>query len=151
MKLHPLSHFFTRRVNRLMIEHLSVQCKPPRGGLDCFFYPYKTWTSPISAFSTLKIIKKWNRIEKIVIPQSGEGQELTKTIHWTIPRRIPEHSKFVLYVALMLLEVQNNLKNFKWHSYSTLNRFKWIRNMKVLRFESKRGPKRKKKKKKLIL
>jgi hypothetical protein len=39
-----------------MIEHLSAQGRPdPRGGLR--FCPNKTWTPPIGASGTLKIVR----------------------------------------------------------------------------------------------
>jgi hypothetical protein len=40
------------------------------------------------------------------------------------------------------------LYNFKWCFYNNLNRLKWIRNKKVMRFESRRGSKKEKKQKK---
>jgi hypothetical protein len=44
-----------------------------------------------------------------VIPQSRGGQELEKQTTETLQRPILEHSKNFLYVAMMLLEVQNDL------------------------------------------
>jgi hypothetical protein len=44
----------------------------------------------------------------------------------------------------IVIKVQDILYNFKWHSYNILNHLKWRRNKKVMRFENKRGPKRKK-------
>jgi hypothetical protein len=46
-----------------------------------------------------------------------------------------------MYVALLLLNIKDDLYSFSWHSYKTLNPFKLIRNKEVMRFENRRGPK----------
>jgi hypothetical protein len=74
-------------------------------------------------------------------PQSEEGQKLKKKNHWKLQRPIIKHPKISFYVVLLLLD-------FKCHSYNTLNCLKWKRNKKIMRFESRRGPKRRKKEKK---
>jgi hypothetical protein len=77
----------------------------------------------------------------------GSGTQKNKPLN--ITKSFPNHSKTSLYVALSLLEFNDDLlKNSRSHSYSTLNHFKCIRNKKVRSFESKRGPKRRKKRKK---
>jgi hypothetical protein len=42
-------------------------------------------------------------------PQSRGGQELKKTIHQTLQNRFQTPKKKSLYVALLLLEFQNDL------------------------------------------
>jgi hypothetical protein len=59
---------------------------------------------------------------------------------------VPKHSQNSLYVVMLLLKFEDNFFNFRWCYYNTLNHFKLIRNKKVTRFESRRGPKKKKKK-----
>jgi hypothetical protein len=49
---------------------------------------------------------------------------------------------------MFILDFQNDLKKFKWCSYNTLNCLKLIRKKKVMRFESRKGPKKIKKEKK---
>jgi hypothetical protein len=52
---------------------------------------------------------------------------------------VPEHPKITSYVSSVTIRVQRWFVNFRWRSYSTLNCLKWIRNNKVMRFESRRG------------
>jgi hypothetical protein len=42
-------------------------------------------------------------------PQSKGVQELKKANHQTLPKPVPEHSKNILYVAMLLLRFQDNL------------------------------------------
>ncbi len=116
-------------VDWLVTEHLSAQGKPnPRGGLYYFCCQNKSWTSPLRASDTLTIIKKRIRNEKDGL-LSREGQEFKKNKPPNTTKPILKHHKNSLYVALLLLEFKDDLYNFRWHSYSTLNCLKWIRKL----------------------
>jgi len=79
--------------------------------------------------------QKHIRMEKVMAPQSRGGLEFLKN-HWTPQRLSLEHQKNSSYVALLLLKFKDDLYNLRWHSYNTLNHLKWMRNKKVMRFES---------------
>ncbi len=87
------------------------------------------------------------RIEKVMAPQSKGSKKLKETNHWTIqsPFSIAQ-KKFLGCCFVAIREFKIHFYNWRWHSYSTLNSLKWTRNEKVRSFESRRGPKRRKKK-----
>jgi hypothetical protein len=60
-----------------------------------------------------------------------------------LQKPIPKHPNKKLYVVLLLSEFKKDFKNFRWCSYNTLNHLKWIRIKKVMRFENRRGVKKK--------
>jgi hypothetical protein len=120
---------------------------PPLWGLYCFWCPNKTWILHLSASNAPRIVKNGLQMTKLW-PPKVKGVKNSKKNHWKLQRLILKHPKSSFYVALFLLDLEDDLKNFKFHSYSTLNGLKWIRNKKVMRFESRRGLKRKKNEKK---
>jgi hypothetical protein len=71
--------------------------------------------------------------------------------HRTLPKAVPKHPKITLYVALLLLEFNMICRTSGCTPIALLNCLKGIKNKKVMRLESKRGPKRREKKKKHIL
>ncbi len=98
------------RVDWPVIEHLSVQGRPdPREELCCFWCPNRTWTPLLGASDTLIIVKNGLEMTKLWPPQSKGAQELKKPNLWTLQSPVPEHSKNPFYVALLLLEFQDDL------------------------------------------
>jgi len=97
------------RVNRPVIEHLNAQGRlDPRVGLRCFWCPNQTWTPPIEASGKPTIVKNGIELIKIQSPKV-EGSKTQKKNHWTLQRPVIEHPKNSLYVALLLLELQDDL------------------------------------------
>ncbi len=83
-------------------------------------------------------------IAMLLLEIQDEVKNSKKKNHQTLAKLIPKHSNSSLYVAMLLLEIQDDWKNFRWCFYNILNCLKWMRNKKVMRFEIKKDPKRKK-------
>jgi hypothetical protein len=64
------------------------------------------------------------KTKKVLGPQNRQGQKLRKENHQMLQRAVPKHLKKSLYVGLLLLQSQDDLQNFRWHSYDILNRLK---------------------------
>jgi len=98
------------RVNPLGSEHLSAQgTSDPKGGLHCFWCPNKTWIPPITTSSALKIIKTKIELRKLQPPKvegvnNPKNQTTERYKGWFLNTQ-----KNSLYVALLLLEVNNDL------------------------------------------
>jgi hypothetical protein len=127
----------------VIIEHVSTQDRPdPRGELHCLWCPNKTWTLLLGTSSILTIVKNRLKMRKLHppkvtrsrTPKKNKPPNTTKVDPWT-----PKKFLICCFVAI---------RSLRWCSYSILNSFKWIKNKKVMKFESRRGPKRKKKQKK---
>jgi hypothetical protein len=83
-------------------------------------------------------------------PPKVEGVKNWKTKSQNTTKPVPKHLNNSLYVAITFQRWFVELKAMLL-SYNTLNCLKWIKNEKVRRFESRRGPKRGRQKKKRVL
>jgi hypothetical protein len=96
------------RVNWPVTKHLNGSGQAGskgRAGLRCFCCPNKTWTPPLAASDTLTIVQNGLEMRKLCLPPrpfTMGGLKLKKTNHWTIQRWILEHSKYSLYVVMLL-------------------------------------------------
>jgi len=117
----------------------------PRGGVHCFLCLKKIWTPPIGTYSALKIVKNEIKL-KILWPLKVEGVKNSKNKTTKCYKGWFPNTNKILLFALLLLKFKDNLWNSRWHSYNTLNHLEWIKNKKVMKFESMMVLKRKKKK-----
>jgi phosphorylcholine metabolism protein LicD len=90
-------------------EDLSAQGRPdPRGGFDVSNAQTKL-ESLLWCIWHIKNRQKWNRIEKVVAPQSRGGQELKNQITEHYKGQFLNTQKKSLYVAILLLEFKDDL------------------------------------------
>ncbi len=114
-----------------------------------FFFVFKQNLNPSYwQILCIKNYQKWSRIENVMAPQIRGGQELKKINHQNATKTSSQTPTKFLICCSITIRAQRWFVDFRWHSYSTLNRLKWIRNKNVMRFESRKGPKWKKRKKK---
>jgi hypothetical protein len=124
-------------------KHLNAQGRSdPRGGLSCFWCPNKTWTSPLEASHTLTVVESGLEMRKLgplKIKRSRTHKKnkplnITKVNSWT-----PKNFLLCCYVVI---RVQRWFLEFQM---ALLQHFKWFKiNKKVMRVESRRGEKWKK-------
>jgi hypothetical protein len=84
----------TTKVDRSVMKHLNIQGRPnPRRGLYCFWYPNKTWTPPLDASNTIRIIKNWLEMKKLQPHKVKRVKKKLKTTkHQTLQKSIPKHA-----------------------------------------------------------
>ncbi len=130
-----------------MTKHLSAQGRPdPRGGLCCFWCPNKTWTPPLGASDTLTIVENALEMRKLQPPKVKGMKNAKKQTIKSYQSQFP-NTQAILCMLLCYFRLPIWFVKLQVSSYSILNRLKWIRNKKVMKFGSRRDPKRKKKKK----
>jgi hypothetical protein len=133
----------TSRVGQPVTEHLSTRGRPnPRGGFHCFWCGNKTWPSPHPTLGTLTIIENRLEMRKLWPPKLKRVENSKKKPPNTTKVGSQTPKKFFLcyFVAIRVQRWFVKLQAI------LLYRLKWIRNKKVIRFGSKRDPKRKKQK-----
>jgi hypothetical protein len=101
------------RIDRLVGDHLSTQGRPnPREGLLCFWCPKRRRSVSLGASNTLKIIKNGLELRKLCSPATQNVvQSRTPKKRQPLSRTKPvsNHPKIYLYVALFLLDFQDDL------------------------------------------
>jgi hypothetical protein len=85
----------------------------------------------------------WKQIknEKVTSPPPPKywGSRTQESRPQHITKLDPQHSKISLYIALLILEFQDDLENLRWCSYGILNHLKWTKTDNVMNFENNRG------------